>query len=80
MIDSFDGLKDLPNLRVLSLNFNSISSFANFPRLPALHSLNLYGNPVAEVPSFRSMAIAVNNPDLVSINGNAIQAEERAAA
>ncbi|KAH9578745.1 AMP-activated protein kinase [Trypanosoma melophagium] len=78
-ISSFEGLDRLPNLRVLSLNFNSISSFEHYPNLPSLHTLNLVGNPVAEIPSYRSMAIAINNPNLVSIDGSPVQGEERAA-
>lgn len=78
-ISSFEGLENLPSLRVLSLNFNSIFSFESYPTLPSLHTLNLVGNPVTEVPTYRSMAIAVNGPNLVSIDGNAVQPEERAA-
>ncbi|EPY34459.1 leucine-richprotein [Angomonas deanei] len=78
-ISSFEGLTNLPSLRVLSLNFNNIASFEFFPSLPNLHTLNLVGNPVTDVPSYRSMAIAINCPDLVSIDGNPVQEEERAA-
>ncbi|RNF25474.1 leucine-rich repeat protein [Trypanosoma cruzi] len=78
-INSFEGLERLPNLRVLSLNFNNISSFEHYPNLPSLHTLNLVGNPVTEIPSYRSMAIAINNPNLVTIDGNPVQGEERAA-
>lgn len=78
-ISSFDGLQNLPSLRVLSLNFNNISTFEAYPVLSCLHTLNLVGNPVTEVPSYRSMAVAINCPDLVSIDGNPVQEEERAA-
>ncbi|KEG14565.1 AIR9 protein [Trypanosoma grayi] len=78
-INSFEGLERLPNLRVLSLNFNNISSFDHYPNLPSLHTLNLVGNPVTDIPSYRSMAIAINNPNLVTIDGNPVEGEERAA-
>lgn len=78
-ISSFEGLENLPSLRVLSLNFNNISTFEAFPILPCLHTLNLVGNLITEVPSYRSMAIAINCNDLVSIDGNPVQEEERAA-
>ncbi|RNF10571.1 leucine-rich repeat protein [Trypanosoma rangeli] len=78
-INSFEGLERLPNLRVLSLNFNNISSFEHYPNLPSLHTLNLVGNPVTAIPSYRSMAIAINNPNLVTIDGNSVSGEERAA-
>nr|CBY84490.1 AIR9 protein [Trypanosoma brucei brucei] len=78
-INSFEGLEKLPNLRVLSLNFNKISSFKHYGKFPSLHTLNLVGNPLTEVPSYRSMAIAINNSNLVSIDGHPVTAEERAA-
>ncbi|CCW60340.1 unnamed protein product [Phytomonas sp. EM1] len=78
-ISSFEGLENLPSLRVLSLNFDSISTFKHYPTLPNLHTLNLVGNPITEVPSYRSMAIAINSRNLVSIDGNPIQGGERAA-
>lgn len=79
VINSFEGLEHLPNLRVLSLNFNNISSFEHYPYLPSLHTLDLVGNHVADLPFYRSMAIAINNPGLVTIDGNPIQEEERVA-
>ncbi|EPY22168.1 leucine-rich repeat protein [Strigomonas culicis] len=78
-ISNFEGLENLPQLRVLSLNFNNISSFEGYPSLPNLHTLNLVGNPITGVPSYRSMAIAINCPDLVSVDGNPVLEEERAA-
>eukprot|EP00796_Vickermania_ingenoplastis_P001495 gene1495-882_t len=78
-ISSFEGLSNLPNLRVLSLNFNAISSFDQYPSLPNLHTLNLVGNPITENPSYRNMAIAVNNNSLVSIDGKPVKEDERAA-
>ncbi|CCW68390.1 unnamed protein product [Phytomonas sp. Hart1] len=78
-ISSFEGLENLPSLRVLSLNFDTISTFKHYPILPNLHTLNLVGNPITEVPSYRSMAIAINSRNLVSIDGNPIQEGERAA-
>ncbi|KAH8605077.1 putative Leucine Rich repeats (2 copies) [Trypanosoma vivax] len=77
-INSFEGLERLPNLRVLSLNFNKISSFEHYAKFPSLHTLNLVGNPLTEIPSYRSMAIAINNFNLVSIDGHPVTAEERA--
>ncbi|KPA84929.1 putative mitochondrial hypothetical protein,leucine-rich repeat protein [Leptomonas pyrrhocoris] len=79
-ISSFTGLENLPNLRVLSLNFNNITSFENYPALPNLHTLNLVGNPITDAPRYRPMAIAVNGLNLVSVDGNRIQEDERAEA
>ncbi|KAL7699856.1 Leucine Rich repeats (2 copies)/Glycogen recognition site of AMP-activated protein kinase [Lotmaria passim] len=79
-ISSFTGLENLPNLRVLSLNFNNIASFENYPALPNLHTLNLVGNPITDAPRYRPMAIAVNGLNLVSVDGNPIQEDERAEA
>lgn len=78
-IASFDGLDALPNLRVLSLNFNNITNFRSFPYLPSLHTLNLVGNPVVEIPSYRSMAVGLCAPTLVSIDGLAVEESEREA-
>lgn len=78
-ITSFAGLGNLPNLRVLSLNFNAIASFDQYPSLPNLHTLNLVGNRLTEYSSYRSMAIAINNHSLVSIDGKPVKEEERAA-
>ncbi|CAG9580444.1 conserved hypothetical protein [Leishmania major strain Friedlin] len=79
-ISSFAGLENLPNLRVLSLNFNNITSFESYPTLPNLHTLNLVGNPITDAPNYRSMAIAVNGLNLISVDGNPVQVEERAEA
>lgn len=79
-ISSFAGLENLPNLRVLSLNFNNITSFESYPALPNLHTLNLVGNPITDAPNYRPMAIAVNGLNLVSVDGNPVQVEERAEA
>ncbi|CAJ1034431.1 Leucine Rich repeat (2 copies) [Leishmania utingensis] len=79
-ICSFAGLGNLPSLRVLSLNFNNITCFEGYPTLPNLHTLNLVGNPVTDAPNYRSMAIAVNGLNLVSVDGNPVQVEERAEA
>lgn len=78
-ISNFEGLDALPNLRVLSLNFNNITSFHSFPFLPSLHTLNLVGNPLVEVPSYRSMAVALCAPSLVSIDGVVVEESERAS-
>ena len=78
-IMSFDGLEGLPNLRVLSLNFNHIATFRAFPFLPQLHTLNLVGNPVAQLSSYRAMAISLCPKELVSLDGNAVPDEERAS-
>lgn len=78
-INSFEGLDALPNLRVLSLNFNNISSFHSFPYLPSLHTLNLVGNPLVDIPSYRSMAVALCAPSLVSIDGVVVEESERTA-
>lgn len=77
-ISSFEGLGSLPNLRVLSLSFNNISNFDHFPSLPNLHTINLAGNPVSEYASYRSMTIALNNNNLVSIDGVPVKEEDRA--
>lgn len=77
-ITSFQGLSNLPNLRVLSLNFNAIETFEHYPTLPNLHTLNLVGNPIATKSFYRSMAIAINNNHLVSIDGTSINDEARA--
>ncbi|KAG5495621.1 hypothetical protein GH5_03286 [Leishmania sp. Ghana 2012 LV757] len=79
-IGSFAGLENLPNLRVLSLNFNNITSFERYPVLPNLHTLNLVGNPITDASNYRSMAIAVNGLNLISVDGNPVQVEERAEA
>lgn len=78
-ISSFEGLGSLPNLRVLSLSFNNISNFNYFPSLPNLHTINLAGNPVCNYSSYRSMTIALNNNNLVSIDGVPVKDEERVA-
>ena len=77
-IESFDGLGSLENLRVLSLHHNDIEDLRAFPYLPKLNSVNMVGNPIYSLPTYRSALLSLCNlKSIIKIDNKLVTDSEK---
>lgn len=79
-LESFEHFGTHPDLQVLHLEDNCISSFLGMTKQKSLHSLFLRGCPVASQPHYRVMALLTVGFSLKSIDGKSVDASEREIA
>jgi len=57
-----DDILEFPNLKMIYLHGNKISSFSDIARLavlPNLYSLTLHGNPIENYPNYRASVLSI---------------------
>eukprot|EP00817_Percolomonadidae_sp_ATCC50343_P001046 CAMPEP_0117420626 /NCGR_PEP_ID=MMETSP0758-20121206/1917_1 /TAXON_ID=63605 /ORGANISM="Percolomonas cosmopolitus, Strain AE-1 (ATCC 50343)" /LENGTH=116 /DNA_ID=CAMNT_0005202337 /DNA_START=332 /DNA_END=679 /DNA_ORIENTATION=+ len=79
MITNFEGAETISSLKMLTLSNNQIEHFGGYATFTGLESIDLRGNPVADVQDFRLIAIGLNAhaKGLKLINGTKVTREER---
>ena len=83
LLTDFEGFdeKFCPDLQILVLDQNPILSFKGFPEnVPELEWLSMEDTPVARLPNFRPLAVAVVGPKLKVLNGAPVTEKDRALA
>jgi hypothetical protein len=76
LLVDFTGLQPTKYLQTLIVDNNPILSFRGFPD-QSFHTFSAIDTPLSELPNFRHLAIIAIGPQLKTLNGVAVTAQER---
>ena len=83
LISDFEGFDPqyVSGLQILVMDQNPILSFKGFPEdCPELEWLSMIDCPIASLPNFRAIAVAVVGPKLKVLNGDPVTEKDKALA